>query len=135
MAEAWDQHRLAEGQHALPEGRRAEAAWYAWSIQYRWAERAAAYDEQHIDRHSKLATQKVIQLIHALAEKGIAAIEAEKPLFAPWREHLELLQALAALVSENDPRPVAAARTYNDLAPPLRNGGPGRPREPGTADS
>src|SRR5262249_20111403 len=71
LLDAYNTHRLAEGKHPLPEGRRAEAAWYAWSIRYRWAERAASYDEKRTDQHSLLTTQAVIQMINLLAEEGI----------------------------------------------------------------
>jgi hypothetical protein len=120
MIDAYNQHRLAEGKHPLPAGRYAPGTWYTWRVKHRWVQRCAAYDRKRIEEHSEVCTQEVIQMISLLAQEGICAIKEKRPLFAPWREHVELLHALAALVSENDePKPVQAARTYNGAAPPL----------------
>jgi hypothetical protein len=118
-----------------------DADWYTWSTRYRWAERAASYDEKRTDQHSLLTTQAVIQMINLLAEEGIAAIKEKRAPFAAWRENMEMLHALAALVSENDPKPMEAAKVYRAAAvPPLPDQpdglcppNPGRPFAPGPA--
>jgi hypothetical protein len=141
MIDAYNQSRLAEGKHPLPPGRYAPGSWYTWRVKHRWVQRAAAFDRKRIEEHSEVCTQEVIQMISLLAQEGIAAIKERRNLFAPWREHMELLNALAALVSENDHKPIEAAKVYRAAAvPPLPDQAdglcppnPGRPFAPGTA--
>jgi hypothetical protein len=140
MIDAYNQHRLADGKHPLPAGRYAPGTWYGWRVKHRWVQRAAAYDRQRIEEHSEVCTQEVIQMISLLAQEGIAATKEKRTPFVGWRDNLDLLYALAALVSETDAKPVAAARVYSGAAPRLPDHhdgqcppNPGRPFAPGLA--
>ena len=136
--------RVGDTYHKHRRGQeRASKQWHAWSQQYRWSERATAYDAQHTDLHSKLTTQTVIEMINLLAQEGVAAVKEKRTPFAGWRENMDLLHALAALVSENDPKPMEAAKVYRAAAvPPLPDQpdglcppNPGRPFAPGPASA
>jgi hypothetical protein len=143
MIDAYNQHRLAEGKHPLPEGRYASGTWYGWRVRHHWQKRAAAYDRVRIEEHSELCTQQVIQLISLLAQEGIAAVKEKRDLFPPWRNHLEFVYLLASLVSpQNEPKPIEALLEYKRATapPPLPDPpdglcppNPGRPFAPGTA--